>query len=121
MTDDRARNSSEASIREISIRPAGEFGGHLVPPGRPARSAADPGHRVEAEGEEDRLLQPLIDPPRAVDFFGDTTCPFIQRLKRFIDGLAHGPRRVGIDVITLFEGFFDCGAESGNVHFEAFQ
>ncbi len=73
---DRAGHRAKAGIAEAVRRPAGEFGRHLVPPFGGAavgidRAARDLDHVVEAERQEHRLLQPLMNLPAAALRFGD--------------------------------------------------
>ena len=59
----RARDGAELGLREARGVPAGELGRHLVPPHRTAGSARIASIGLELEGEQDRLLEPLVDVP----------------------------------------------------------
>ena len=69
--DDTAGHGAEAGGGEARLVPAGEFLFHLVVPDGAARTALDEVRRREAEVEENRLLQPLMDDPVAVDLLGN--------------------------------------------------
>ena len=86
--DDRAGNRAEAGVGELLLAPAGELGRHLVPPVRAARAAGDRLHRVEPEGQQHRLLEPLVDDPLAADLFGDPRVAAVEHGDRGIDRLA---------------------------------
>src|SRR5260221_2092614 len=82
--DDGAGHGTETAFVKLPVAPAGELGRHLVPPVSAARTAGDHLHRVDAEGQQNGLLQPLIDPPLAISRLGDPghagvehgNCPF---------------------------------------------
>ena len=69
---DAARHGAKAGLAESRRVPAGELGRHLVPPDRIAGPALDHRHVVEAEGEQHRLLQPLMDGPALGPVFSAT-------------------------------------------------
>src|SRR5213075_2184717 len=68
--DDRAGDGAEAGLGKALRAPAEKLGRHLVPPGRAAGTAGDGVHRIEAEGQQHRFFEPLIDAPLAIDLFG---------------------------------------------------
>ena len=100
---DTGGNGAEAGAAEVFLRPALELGGHLVPPGRPARAAGDERHVIEAEGEKHRLFQPLIDHPLPVNFLGNAHLAGIEQVKGLLHGLANLAGGVRRDLIAVFE------------------
>src|SRR3546814_14993584 len=72
------RHSAETGGAELRLAPALKFRGHLVPPMRAAGAAGNKRVVIEAEGQQYRLLQPLIDAPRSeerrVGQAGVSTC-----------------------------------------------
>jgi hypothetical protein len=87
------RDRAEACGLELGIRPVVELGGHLVPPDGVARSTLDDAHVIEAEGQQHRLLQPLMHLPLAAGLLGDAGLAGIEKAHGLLHGLAHGARR----------------------------
>ena len=92
---DAAGHGAEAGGAEAVVVPAGEFRRHLVEPGRWAARGVDgaAGHRrriVEAEGQQHRLLEPLVDLPLAAGLLGHAQLAVVERVERGVDRLAHG-------------------------------
>ncbi len=117
--DDAIGNGTEAGALEFMGAPAGELRGHLVPPGRIARTVLDDFHRVEAEGEKHRLLQPLVHGPNPVI---TAAChphlagiEQVQRLLDAVANLAAGGNGYLIAVVPGgFDGLFKCGKIGGH-------
>ena len=57
----RARHGAEAGVAEAVLAPALELRRHLVPPGAPPGPPSTIAVVVEAEREQHRLLEPLVD------------------------------------------------------------
>src|SRR5438128_315223 len=114
---DRAGDGAESCIAKTVLAPALELRGHLVPPRRLARAAGNRAHVVEAERQQHRLLQPLVDLPLAIGAaLGDAGLAFVQQLQRVIDGLANftlGRRR---DAVAGIECGVDGGFQRGQGH-----
>jgi hypothetical protein len=76
-----------------------------------------PTHVVEAEGQQHRLLQPLIDLPLAVSpALGHPRLALVEQIERAIDSLANlalGRRR---NAVAGIEGGVDGGFECGQGH-----
>src|SRR5579875_1938 len=121
MAHDRARHRTKAGGAEPRLVPAFEFGAHLVEPGRAtargiARTAGDRRGIGEPEGEQDRLLEPLIDEPFAAALLGDARLPGIQSVERRLDGVAQlaiGCRR---DAVALFPSGLDAASNLVECH-----
>src|SRR3546814_1636552 len=80
----------------------------LVPPiGALARPAGDRGHVVEAEGQQHRLLQPLVDLPALRPLLGDPIVAGIEAGERRGDRIAHGAFRLRADAVARFPVLFD--------------
>src|SRR5690606_41700328 len=100
------RDHAESGLREALGRVRIELGGNLVvePQGRIAHR----GIVLEAEREEDRLLDPLVDHPVVALPGGHPQSPGIELLDDVLDGVADfrrgagGPQRG-----ALFPGAFD--------------
>ncbi|MEH2493595.1 hypothetical protein V1294_000074 [Bradyrhizobium sp. AZCC 1678] len=114
---DRAGDGAEACIAKTVLAPALELRGHLVPPRGLARAAGYSAHVVEAERQQHRLLQPLIDLPLAASFaLGDARLALVEQFERVIYSLANfalGRRR---NAVAGIEGGVDGGFERGQGH-----
>ena len=66
-----------------------KFSRDLVEPSAAFRSAVDLLRIVEAEGEQDRLLQPLMHDPLAVDLLGDAGLALVEEIESLLHGVAH--------------------------------
>src|SRR5207249_6864464 len=114
---DRAGDGAESCIAKTVLAPALELRGHLVPPRRLARAAGNRAHVVEAERQQHRLLQPLIDLPLARGLaLGDARLALVEQFERAIDGLANlalGRRR---NAVAGIESGVDGGFERGQGH-----
>ena len=114
---DRPRHRAKAGVAEARFAPAVELGGHLVPPRRLAGRTGDDAHVVEAERQEHRLLEPLIDPPGPVGLFlGDARFAGIEQIERGLDRVAHRALGCQADFVALFEGVVDGFREVGVSH-----
>ncbi|MGY4433028.1 hypothetical protein ACVWWO_005505 [Bradyrhizobium sp. F1.13.1] len=114
---DGAGDGAEAGVAKAVLAPAVELRGHLVPPGRLAGAAGNGAHVVEAEREQHRLLQPLIDLPLAVGAaLGNAGLALVQNLQRVIHGLADLAPGRGRDAVARLEGAVDGGFEGGQGH-----
>ena len=85
---------------------------HLVERGRAGRAALDHGVVVQAEREQHRLLEPLVDAPFAIDFFRHTGLPGIEQFQRLFHHRAHVAAG-GRHAVTGFPRAFDGGCELG--------
>ena len=83
----RARRGSRP--RGTGPRPSpSNLDGHLVPPDRPAGAAGDQRHVVEAERQQHRLLQPLVDGPAVRPGSATRTSPPVEQVERRLDRVA---------------------------------
>ena len=101
---------------ELRGTPGGELGRDLVPPAGAARAALDRAHRVEAERQQHRLLQPLVDLPAAVDLLGDPEPPDVEPVQGGLDRLPDLAAGAGVDPAALLEGVLDRALERCPVH-----
>ena len=120
MAHDGVRHSPETGRFELFGTPAIEFGGDLVPPGCICtRTTQNHRHVVEAEGEQNRLLEPLIDDPVAAILFGHAKCAAVELRKGGFDGIAirtPGFRREGFAVVPgRFNGRLQVACAHGPV------
>jgi hypothetical protein len=76
---------AKARGREVGLAHAEELGGHLVVPEGAAGAAGDRRHRTEPEGEQHRLLQPLVDHPALRPLLRDSRLARIEQGERAID------------------------------------
>ncbi len=114
--DHAVRNGAEPGLLELVDAPAVEFGGNLVPPDGFARSASDEFHRIEAEGEEHRLLEPLVDRPGAVlTAFSDAYLAAVEQVQRRFHGVANRAAGAGVDGVAPFESGLDRLRQGGEV------
>ncbi len=104
---DAARHGAEAGLAEPCAIPAGELGRHLVPPDRPAGPALDHAHVVEAEGEQHRLLEPLMDRPALGGLLGHAQLAPIEQVQRGLDGVADLAPGVEADPLAVRERGLD--------------
>ena len=105
---DRRRHGAKAGLLEIDGAPAVEFRRHLVPPHGLAGAALDDLHRVEPEGQQHRLLQPLVDLPLAVGLaLGDAGGAAVEQVERRLDGVARFAACRGRNRVALLEGLLD--------------
>ena len=72
-----------------------------------ADAAGDQLHRVQAEGEQDGFLEPLVHDPLALDLLRNSRVAGIERGDRRIDGLADLASGLGSDRIALVPRLFD--------------
>src|SRR5438874_8306915 len=121
---DRAGDGAEAGITEPVGRPAGEFGGHLVPPFGGAalgidRTARDLGHIVEAERQQYRLFQPLVNLPTAgptAGRLGDAQLALVEPVERGLDGVAPSSLGLRRNLLARLPGGIDRRGEIGITH-----
>src|SRR6266851_906843 len=114
--DDRARHGAETGRAKARGVPAREFRRHLVPPLRGTGTAGDLAHVVEAEGEQHRLLEPLVDAPGSAVLRGDAQLAAVEGSECRLDGVAHGARGGGIDGVARLPGGVDSRLQLGDVH-----
>src|SRR6185312_8845915 len=104
-------------IAKTVLTPALELRRYLVPPRGLAGAAGNGAHVVEAERQQHRLLQPLIDLPLAVSpALGNPRLALVEQFERVIDSLANlalGRRR---NAVAGVEGGVDGGFERGQGH-----
>ena len=102
----RARHDAEAAALELLGVVFGELGRHLVPVAQGA--AVQDAVVLEAEGEQNRLLDPLMGDPLAFDLLGDAQLALVELGEDELDGLAHLCRRLaGLDPAAVFPGLLD--------------
>ncbi len=104
---DRARHGAEPGLAEIDRAPSGEFRRHLVPPAAVAGPARDQRHRVKAEREQHRLLEPLIDHPCAARLLGDAHGAAVEERQRVLDRVANRTGSILVDGIANVERRLD--------------
>ena len=80
-----------------------------------AGAALDDAHRGEAEGQQHRLLQPLMHHPGVADLLGDADLALVEQVERGFHRLAHGALGGDVDLRALFEGVVDDLFEGGEV------
>src|SRR5262249_41640692 len=110
---DRARHDAESGLAEAVGAPALELQRHLV------IAAAARFHALgilEAEGEQNRLLQPLPRHPLAAFRGGDTVGAGVEAGERRLDGVADLAFGGGIDAIALLPGSIDRRRKAAVVH-----
>jgi hypothetical protein len=116
VSHDRARHRAEAGGAEIDRAPAGEFARHFVPPAGGAGTARDHFHVVQAEREQHRLLQPLIDAPAALAVgLGNARLAMIEQLQRFGNAGADFAHRLRPELVAGLPGGFDRVDQGGAV------
>jgi hypothetical protein len=104
----RAGHGAETGVAEALFLPAVELRGDLVPPDRLAGAARDDAHVVEAERQQHRLLEPLVDPPGAVGgFLRDTGGAAVQEIERRLDRFADRTFGRRTDLVATLERRFD--------------
>ena len=88
--------------------PAIEFGRYLVPPDGIAGAVFDDGVVIEAERQQNRLFQPLVDMPALVaHFLCDPQCSFVDQIERKHDRIADFPLGLRTDIGAVFPGIVD--------------
>ncbi|MCY1296924.1 hypothetical protein D9M70_463400 [compost metagenome] len=113
---DTVRYGAEAGLLEFVDAPAVELRRHLVPPDGLARATLDDFHRVEAEGKQHRLLQPLIDRPHAIlAALGNADLAAVEQVQCRLHGIAHCAARSGVNGIAVFKGGLDRLRQGGEV------
>ena len=76
--------------------------------GAPRRAARNHGHVVEAERQQHRLLEPLVDPPVAVCApLGDARDAAVEQVERRLDRIANGALGGRADAVALLESVID--------------
>ena len=112
----RARRGSRPSRNRFSPQPAnleGTLSHQAGPPGPPSITA----HVVEAEGQQHRLLQPLVDLPAVRPSFSATrSSPRSRPSERRLDRLADLAGRVRPHLVRHLEGRLDHPAQGRLVH-----
>ena len=107
--DDGAGDHAEAGGAKARLVPAGGFEGHLV-----EDRGAGAWHGVavvEAEGEQDGLLEPGVDGPAVLGGFGDAQVACVEGVQRFVDGGAVGALGLGVERGAAFPDLGDPGGE----------
>ena len=64
-------------------------------------------HVVEAEGEQHRLLEPLVDLPLVPDLLGHPGLAGIEHVEGRLHRVTHGAFGAGIDAGPVFPGGLD--------------
>ena len=115
--DDGAGNGAKAGVAKPVFAPAVELRRHLVPPRGLAGAAGNRAHVVEAERQQHRLLQPLIDLPFAAGLaLGHACLALVEQIQRVIHGLADFAFGRGRDAVAGVERGVDGGFERGERH-----
>ena len=115
--DDAARDGAEARLRGTRLSPQpSNLEGTLSHQVARAGAAGNDGHVVEAEGQQHRLLQPLMDAPAVIGFFCDADLAGIEEQEGGLDRLAHDATRAGADIRPVLEGCIDGAGEIGLGH-----
>ena len=110
---DAARHGPESGLAEAVFAPAGEFQRDLV---------VGPGgdiHRrriAKAEEEQQRLLQPLVGRPFAVEFLRHAVSARIEARERFFHRELDGAPRGRGDAVALLPGGIDGGLQMFGFH-----
>ena len=86
----------------MSLHPA-NFEGTLSHHPAAARAARDERHRVEAEGQQHRLLEPLVDDPCAAALLGDAHGTAVEQAQRLLDRVAYRTGGILIEAFTILE------------------
>jgi hypothetical protein len=107
MAHDRAGNGAKAGALEIDGAPPVEFRLHLVPPCRALGPALDERIGGEAEVDQHRLLQPLIDRPLPVTFFRHAKLATVEHGQSGLDRIADRPLRGRADLAAVLKGGVD--------------
>ena len=115
---DRAGDRAEAGAAEIVGRHAGELGRDLVPPGRSAGGARDGDRVVEAEREQDRLLEPLVDGPPGRRALGDADLSLVEEVERRFHRIADDARGALVDALALLPDSLDRALQLGCIGFQ---
>ncbi len=121
MAHDRAGNGAKSRFAEPVLSPALHFRGDLVPPRSLTRAALDDPVVIEAEREQHRLLQPLVDlprirPRRAGELLRHPGLAGIEQPERRLDRVAHLALGLRIDPRAILEGVVDQRLEAGVGH-----
>ena len=66
---------------------------------------------VQAEGEQDRLLQPLMHDPAALALLGDSELAFVEEIENLLDRVAHHAFGFRRDLDGMLVGAIDEGLE----------
>ena len=116
--NDAVRDGAEAGLAKPVVAPALELRGNLVPPaGVAARPAADRGHVVQPERQQDGFLGPLVDGPGAAGpSFRHPKPAFVQGVQGGDDGVANGAGRGRANRIAVLPCGVDSGSEVGKAH-----
>jgi hypothetical protein len=115
--DDGTRDGAKAGVAKPVLAPALEFRGHLVPPRGHAGTAGNRAHVVEAERQQHRLLQPLVDLPLAAGLaLGDADLAPVEQLERVIHRVPDFALGRGGDTVAGIERGVDGGFEGGKRH-----
>src|SRR5262249_40305800 len=102
------RPRAQARVSEACVGPAVEFRRDLVPPRCLAGPAGDQAHVVEAEREQHRLFEPLVDSPIAVAFsLVHTSYAAVEQIERGVDGLAYRALGRRSDAVAPLESVVD--------------
>ena len=87
--DHTAWHRPEPRILKLSIAPAIELAGNLVPPNRLARTMLNHRHVKQAERQQHRLFQPLIDHPAIRRLLRHAKTAIIHARKRGHHSITH--------------------------------
>jgi len=111
------RHRPQARFSKARVVPAVEFRRDFVPPHGFAGPAGNHVHVVEAEREQHRLFEPLVDPPIAVgSSLGDARDAAVEQIERGLDGLAHRALGRRSDAVAPLEGVVDGFGKLGMRH-----
>ena len=109
---DRAGHRAEPGGAEIGLRPAAELRRHLVEPVARTRTIVDQDIVVQAERQEDGLLQPLVDGPAAMAVrLGHARLAPVEQRQRTVDGDPFLTLRREVQLGPVFPGGIDGGGQ----------
>ena len=108
LAHDAIRNGSKACGVPFRLAPSQEFRIDLVPPCRSLRSAFLRHHVADPESKHYGKFCPLVDPPVSLSIaLGNSERARVQRVKRFLDGVARVSPRIRRNCVTHCPSIFD--------------
>ena len=111
-THERAGNGAEPRFAIARFIPIGEFQRHFIEPGRTRiefAGAVDQLVIVQAEGQQNCLLHPLIHHPCAIFFLSDAQRALVELRDSLIHRVAHFTFGGEVDISAIFPRSFDNG------------
>ena len=109
---DRSGHRTETGGAEVRFRPAAELRRHLVEPVARTRTIVDQDIVVQAERQQHRLFQPLVDGPAALPVgLGHACLTPVEQRQRAIDGDPRLSLRRKAQLGPVFPGGIDGGGQ----------